>query len=83
MDPKHAWNTLVKLTGDLSKDYQAIQPYIQQTIDNGTANQINTTPQGNPVFEYEATINGQVVIVRAVTLANKVIQITDSWVKTK
>jgi len=62
---------------------QLLQPYIQQAIDKGTVNQITTTAQRNPVFQYEATINGQVVIVRAVTLANGVIQVTDSWVKTK
>jgi hypothetical protein len=83
MQPKHAWDRLTTLTGEISKDYQAIQSYIQQAIDKGTVNQITTTAQENPVFQYETTINGQVVIVKAVTLSNGVIQVTDSWVKTK
>jgi hypothetical protein len=83
MQPKHAWDRLLTLTGDVSKDYQAIQPFIQKAIDKGSVNQIFTTAQGNPVFQYETTINGQVIIVKAVTLANGVIQVTDSWVKTK
>jgi hypothetical protein len=80
MQSKHGWDRLTTLSGDLSKDYKAIQPYIQQTINNGVVKQITTTFQGNPVFQYEATINGQVVVVNAVTLANGVIQVTDAWV---
>ncbi len=83
MQPKHAWDRLTTLTGDISKDYQAVQPYVQQAIDKGVSSQIATTPQGYPVFQYNFTINGQVVIVNAITMTNNVIQITDAWVKTE
>jgi RHS repeat-associated protein len=83
MDPKHAWGSLVNLTGNLSKDYEAIQPYIQQVIQNGASSQINTTPEGNPVIQYVATINNMEVFVTVVRLANGVIQVTDAWVKTE
>jgi pectin methylesterase-like acyl-CoA thioesterase len=58
-------------------------PYIQQTIENGTSTQINITLGGQAVMEYMAKINGQIVIVRAVQMGKDLIQITDAWVKTK
>ena len=35
MQPKHAWNRLINLGGNRAQDYQAIQPYLQQAVDNG------------------------------------------------
>ena len=82
MDSKHAWGRLINLSGDISKDYKAIQPIIQQAVNSGNSTLINMTPQGDAVMEYIATINGLTVVVRAVQLSNGIIQITDAWVKT-
>jgi len=83
MQSKHAWDKIITLTGDISKDYQAIQPYLQRAINNGPIQQIATTPEGYGVYQYMIKINGQVIIVNAVKLANDVILIVDAWVNSK
>jgi hypothetical protein len=72
----------VSLSGNLLQDYRVIQPYLTQVIST-QGKQIATTPEGHAVMEFVATINGQQVVVRAVQLANNVLQITDAWVKTR
>lgn len=62
------------------QNYRAIQPYIQEAVNSGTARQINTSSLGK-VMEYGLSVNGQQVVVRAIELTNGVIQITDAWVK--
>jgi len=81
MSPRHGWDRLIDLSGNLLEDYRAIQPYLQQAISAG-GTQINTSPLGR-VMEYVTTINGQQIIVRAIELSNGAIQITDAWVKTR
>ncbi len=80
MDTKHAWGRLITLSGNIAEDYKAIQPYIQQAINNGPVKQIGTTPAGIAIYEYVTKINGQEVIVNAFITANGVIQIVDAWV---
>jgi hypothetical protein len=35
MTPKHAWDQLIPLSGNILQDYRAIQPYIEYVIQTG------------------------------------------------
>ena len=65
----------MSLSGNLSADYQAIQPYIQQVVNTG-----QKTSLGGNVVQYVATISGQQIVVRGIELENNVFQISDAWV---
>jgi len=45
------------------------------------AAQINGGPLG-PVMGYRSTVSGEVIVMRAINLANSAIQIHDAWVRT-
>jgi RHS repeat-associated protein len=77
--PKHEWGRLTNLTGNLSDDYRAVQPFIQQAVDSGTKSVINQSPVG-ALVEFNHIINNQQVVVRAVQTAQNAFQITDAWV---
>lgn len=83
MDTKHSWDRLITLSGNIAEDYKAIQPYLQQSINNGPVKQIGTTQDDLAIFQYVTKINGQDVVVNAFKTTNGVIQIIDAWVKTK
>lgn len=81
MAQQHGWDRLLNLSGDVVRDYRAIQPYLEQVMSTqGT--QVSTSPLG-PVMEYVATINGREIVVRAIQLANNALQISDAWVRTR
>jgi len=77
--PKHEWGRVVNLSGDLSDDYNAIQPFIQQAVDSGSRTVLNQSSIG-PVVQFVNTINNQQVVVRGIETAQRAIQITDAWV---
>jgi len=82
MAQKHAWDRLVTLSGDALQDYRAIQPYLERIMASAPT-QTEVTKEGTLLLEFVATINGQEVVVKAIQLANGVLQISDAWVKTK
>lgn len=82
MDPKHAWDRLIQLSGNVMRDYQTIQPYLQEVIMSGQRTQRATTEAGI-VWEFVKTINGQEIVVTGIELATKAFQIADAWIKTR
>jgi RHS repeat-associated protein len=78
LDPKHAWDRLVDLTGQLQQDYLAIQPYIEQAL-KGTGTKIYDSILG-PVMRYTTTIGAETVTVNAITLHDGTIMIENAWV---
>jgi RHS repeat-associated protein len=78
MQVRHGWDRLVPLTGNAAQDYQAIQPYIQMTVDLGNRVAVPGAPAN--VSQYTLLINGQQVVVRGIELANGAFQIADAWV---
>jgi hypothetical protein len=78
MQVRHGWDRLVPLTGNAAQDYQAVQPYIQMTVDLGNRVAVPGAPAN--VSQYTHLINGQQVLVRGIELANGAFQVTDAWV---
>ena len=79
---KHGWGRLVELSGDMQKDYQAIQPYLQEVVTSGTRAVIKGAQSAiGTVVEYSKTINGNEVIVRGIEMANQVFRMGDAWIK--
>lgn len=91
MPPKHEWRRLVDLSGDDKTDYKAIQPFLQEAIDNGVArNAASANPMGQPTIylhEFEGsrtkTGNPEKVQVSGILLKTGVFRMGDAWVVTK
>ena len=82
MAQKHGWGRLVELSGDMQKDYQAIQPYLQEVVTSGTRAAIKGAQSAiGTVVEYSKTINGNEVIDRGIEMANQVFRMGDAWIK--
>ena len=81
MQPKHAWNRLINLGGNRAQDYQAIQPYLQQAVDNGLRTLLSSGSNVTAI-QYVYTIEGETIILRGIELTNSVFQISDAWVRT-
>lgn len=77
MQSKHNWNKLIQLSGDVQRDYQAIQPYLKQAMST-QGRQLGTTSQRYSILEFTATLRGQQVVVRAIEIAKNTLQITDA-----
>lgn len=77
MQAKHAWDKLVTLTGNIAKDYEAIQPIIRRVIETGE----KTIRDG--FVEYRTVINGQEIVVRGRELAEKAFEISNAFVQGK
>jgi hypothetical protein len=80
MQSRHAWEGIVQLSGDAIADYRAVQPYIQQAVNLGQAEEIAVSRIGR-VIQYTLEVHGQQIIVRGVQLANNVFRIADAWVR--
>jgi hypothetical protein len=78
MAPKHAWDRLINLSGNVLQDYRAIQPILRQVIETGVR-----IPDPNGMFvEYRALIQGQDVVVRVRELANGALEISNAFIQT-
>ncbi len=82
MAAKHAWNRIVRLSGDMLQDYRAVQPYIEQVIRSGTVEVADTTPKG-PLVKFTATVKGEQVVVTVIQIDNTVFKISNAWVQTR
>ncbi len=82
MAAKHAWNRIVRLSGDMLQDYRAVQPYIEQVIRSGTVEVADTTPKG-PLVKFTATVKGEQAVVTVIQIGNNVFEISNAWVQTR
>ena len=83
MAPKHAWNRLVTLPGNLLEDYRAVQPIIQQVLRNVSEPRVlGVNDLGQRVLEFVGTVNGETVVVRVIETSENVYQISNAFVKT-
>ncbi len=82
MQQKHAWDRIVTLSGDIARDYQAIQPFIRDTMSTEGA-LLRHNDLGQTVYQFTKVFNGQEIVVKALEIAQKTYQITDAWVKTR
>jgi hypothetical protein len=76
----HAWNLLVKLTGNLEQDYKAVQPLIQEAIRTGKGEQV--IQSGQKLWTYIAEVGGQIIEVHAREVG-EALEIVDAFVRTQ
>jgi RHS repeat-associated protein len=83
MAPKHAWDRLINLSGNVLQDYRAIQPFLQQIIESGSKPEvIGMTRQGQRILQFVGKIKGETVVVRVIELSENLYQISNAFVKT-
>jgi len=78
--PKHAWDRLIPLSGNILQDYRAIQPYIEYVIQTGQSKEIGMTKMG-PLVEFVGIVRGHEVVVRVIQVAEGVFQISNAFVR--
>ena len=78
--PKHAWDRLIPLSGNILQDYRAIQPYIEYVIQTGQSKEIDMTKIG-PLVEFVGIVRGHEVVVCVIQVAEGVFQISNAFVR--